>query len=83
MTVDQPIISHDRIRAMAREAFERGESRDSCAMKDRAPARQTWLLEFDRLALAAASPDSHIAPHRRAHIERTHAAAPHHQSQGA
>jgi len=68
--MDEPIISKDRIRMKARQAFERGESRDSCTMKDRAPARHTWLEEYDRLAAAQASPESHIAPHRRARIEQ-------------
>ena len=67
---DDPIISKDRIRKMAKEAFERGEDRDSCTMKERAPARHTWLEEYDRLAAAQASPDSHSAPHRRARIEQ-------------
>ena len=66
---DDPIISKDRIRKMAKEAFERGDDRDSCTMKEWAPARFTWLEEFDRLAAAQASPESHIAPHRRARIE--------------
>jgi hypothetical protein len=81
--MDQPIISHDHIRAMARAAFERGDARESCAMKDRAPARQTWLLEFDRLAAAQASPASHIAPHRRGRVDLAHSGATHPQTQGA
>lgn len=67
--MDAAIISKEHIRQLARNAFARGESRDSCAMKDRAPARHTWLEEYDRLAAAQASPESHIAPHRRARIE--------------
>lgn len=81
--MDEPIISRDHIRAMARKAFERGDSRDSCAMKDRAPARQTWLIEFDRLAAEQASPACHIAPHRRARIDLAHVPEAQPQAQGA
>lgn len=44
------IVSRDAIRDKAREAFERGASRDSHHMNWHAAARVTWLQEYDRLA---------------------------------
>lgn len=81
--MDQPIISHERIRRMAQEAFERGDPRESCAMKDRAPARQTWLLEFDRLTAAQASPACHVAPHRLARLDPSQGSSTSPHKQGA
>jgi len=44
-----PIINHDMIRTKARNAFYRGDNRDACALPPSSAARQTWMLEFDRL----------------------------------
>jgi hypothetical protein len=46
------IVSRDDIRAKARAAFERGDSRDSHNMNWHATALADWLEEYDRLALA-------------------------------
>lgn len=75
------IISKDAIRAKARAAHAAGRSRDSHGFNWHAPALDTWLEEFDRCeagsirgnALLAGgyggSPQSHIAPVARRHID--------------
>lgn len=47
------IIGQDTIRRMAREAFERGDPRDSHGFNWHAPALNTWLEEYDRQAKLA------------------------------
>lgn len=59
----ESLVTRDRIRAMASEAFHAGRHRDSHGFNWHADALPTWLEEFDRLtAQANASPQSHSAP---------------------
>lgn len=44
------IVSREAIRAKARAAFQRGQSRDSHEMNWHSPALSTWLDEYDRMA---------------------------------
>ncbi|MEC5164046.1 hypothetical protein [Janthinobacterium sp. CG_S6] len=47
------IVSIEQIKEKAREAFERGQSRDSHAMNWHSAALPTWLEEYDRLSALA------------------------------
>ncbi|MFM9438066.1 hypothetical protein ACFDR9_005169 [Janthinobacterium sp. CG_23.3] len=47
------IITIDAIKAKARDAFKRGQGRDSHAMNWHSAALPTWLEECDRLAALA------------------------------
>ena len=49
----EQIITRDHIRAKARAAFNRGDSRDSHSMNPLAPALTDWLAEYDRCAAEA------------------------------
>lgn len=49
-----PIVSIERVQRMAREAFERGESVDSCALHPFSSAYKTWREEYARLEAQAA-----------------------------
>jgi hypothetical protein len=51
--MNDQIITRDDIRAMAREAFQAGRSRDSHNMNWHAAALPTWLGEYDRLVKVA------------------------------
>jgi hypothetical protein len=55
------IISRDHIKAKARGAFERGESRDAHNMNWHSAARHTWLIEYDRVAALAAQTEAQTA----------------------
>lgn len=46
--MDHPIMSIERIRAMARSAFVRGIGRDQHGFDSGAPAIAEWQAEWDR-----------------------------------
>ena len=52
MSMDDPIISRDLIRAKARSAFDRKVKRNQHGMPPDAPALADWLDEWDRCAAA-------------------------------
>lgn len=54
LTMGDQIVPVERIQRMAREAFERGESADSCALHPFSSAYKTWREEYAHLEAQAA-----------------------------
>ncbi len=62
------IVSVTYVENMGAEAFKRGDTRTAHNMNWHSHALHAWLTGWDRAA-AQASPESHIAPHRRAGVD--------------